>query len=58
MVKEIFYIWIAVFEITKQIRYVIYVLNKGKDYDYSCFNDKFYNDWNALEIETEQEING
>jgi hypothetical protein len=34
------------------------VLNKGKDYDYSCFNDRFYNDWNALEIETEQDMKG
>jgi hypothetical protein len=32
------------------------VLNKGEDYDYSCFNNKFYNDWNALEIKTEQDI--
>lgn len=27
------------------------VLNKGKIYSYSCFNDKFYNDWNSLELE-------
>lgn len=27
------------------------VLNKGRYYDYSCFNKRFYNDWNALEIE-------
>ncbi|MDD5022306.1 MAG: hypothetical protein PHR82_09300 [Endomicrobiaceae bacterium] len=27
------------------------VLNKGKIYDFSCFNDRFYNDWKALELE-------
>lgn len=27
------------------------VLNKGKKYTYDCFNDRFYNDWNALELE-------
>jgi uncharacterized protein YxjI len=32
------------------------VLNKGKDYDCSCFNARFYNDWNALEIEREQVV--
>lgn len=25
------------------------VLTKGKIYSYNCFNDRFYNDWNALE---------
>jgi len=25
------------------------VLKKGKIYTYNCFNDRFYNDWNALE---------
>ena len=28
-----------------------FVLTRGQTYDYSCFNDRFYNDWNALEIE-------
>ena len=91
MGKEVFYVWIAIFDNkadkichfyvlnTKDVKkfdninlptYQItdnqkttlkinkngVVLNKGKDHDYSCFNDKFYNDWNALEIETEQDI--
>lgn len=28
------------------------VVNKGKIYNYNCFNDKFYNNFNCLEIET------
>jgi hypothetical protein len=91
MGKEVFYVWIAVFDnktdkimsfyilntkdVTKfdSINLPTYqitdnqkttlkinkngvVLNKGEDCDYSCFNNKFYNDWNALEIETEQDI--
>lgn len=31
------------------------VLNKGKNYDYSCFNKRFYNDWNALELEIQRQ---
>jgi hypothetical protein len=27
------------------------VLNKGREYDYSCFNNRFFNDWNELELE-------
>jgi hypothetical protein len=27
------------------------VLNKGKEYDYSCFNKRFYSNWKALELE-------
>lgn len=27
------------------------VTKKGRKYDYSCFNKKFYNDWTALELE-------
>lgn len=30
------------------------VLNKGKQYDYSIFNNRFYADWGALELETKQ----
>lgn len=30
------------------------VLNKGKTYDYSCFNKRFYNDFGALELETKR----
>ncbi|MDR3113534.1 MAG: hypothetical protein LBU09_04080 [Endomicrobium sp.] len=37
---------------TLRIRNTGEVLNKGKDYNYSCFNDRFFNDWSALEIET------
>ncbi|HQB61943.1 MAG TPA: hypothetical protein PK899_09835, partial [Spirochaetota bacterium] len=29
------------------------VLNKGANYDYSCFNAKFFQNWKALEIEME-----
>lgn len=29
------------------------VLNKGKNYDYSCFNNKFFQNWKVLEIELE-----
>lgn len=89
MGKEVFYVWIAIFDNkmdkichfyvlnTKNIRkfdninlacYQITdnqkttlkinkngeVLNIGK-YDYSCFNSKFYNDWNILEIETKDD---
>ncbi|GMO68005.1 MAG: hypothetical protein Nk1A_6590 [Endomicrobiia bacterium] len=85
MGKEVFYVWIAVFDNktdktchfymlnTKDIKkfdninlpaYQItdnqrttlrinkngVVLSKGKDYDYSCFNDRFYNDWSSLEL--------
>lgn len=32
------------------------VLNKGKIYSYSCFNDKFYNDWNSLELEINETL--
>ena len=27
------------------------VLKKGRNYDYSCFNNRFYNDWKILETE-------
>ncbi|MDR0977906.1 MAG: hypothetical protein LBL71_02585 [Endomicrobium sp.] len=36
---------------TLKIRSDGVVLNQGREYDYSCFNKKFYNDWNALELE-------
>lgn len=26
------------------------VLTEGKTHSYSCFNERFYNDWNALEM--------
>ena len=26
------------------------VLNEGRIYDFSCFNDRFYNDWGTLEL--------
>ena len=86
MGKEIFYIWIAVFNKPKEKLCHFYilntkdvekfdnidlptyqitdnqkttltihengqVLNKGIKYDYSCFNNHFYNDWHALELE-------
>ncbi|MDR3306719.1 MAG: hypothetical protein LBS61_03505 [Endomicrobium sp.] len=84
MGKEVFYVWIAIFDNTKEKKCHFYilntkdikkfdniqlptyqitdnqkttlkinidgsVLNKGKNYDYSCFNNRFYNDWKALE---------
>ena len=86
MGKEIFYVWIAVFDNpegkkchfyifnTKYVQkfdninlpcYQItdnqqthlyirddgYITNNGIKNDYSCFNQRFYNDWNSLEIE-------
>lgn len=36
---------------TLKIRNDGVVLNKGKKYDYGCFNEKFYNNWSALELE-------
>ena len=87
MGKEVFYVWIAVFEEHDEKKCHFYVFNSkdvvkfdninldtyvitdnqktnltihkdgfvtksGRKYDYSCFNNKFYNDWNVLEIET------
>jgi hypothetical protein len=87
MGKEIFYVWIAIFDektskichfyilntkdiekfdninlptyqitdnqkTTLRINKKGIVLNKGKNYNYSCFNNIFYNDWSILEIET------
>lgn len=89
MGNEIFYIWIAIFDKTKEKKCHFYILNtkdveqfdnlelptyqitdnqkttlkineegqvltKGKQYDYNCFNKRFYNDWNALELEIEK----
>lgn len=87
MGKEIFYIWIAVFDkprFEKRCHFYIFntkdvskfdnialdtyqitdnqkttlkinengtILNKGKLYDFSCFNKRFYEDWKALELE-------
>lgn len=87
MGKEVFYVWIAVFDIPhyeKKCHFYIFntkdverfdnikldvyqitdnqktsltigedgvVLNKGKKYDFSCFNKRFYEDWNSLELE-------
>ncbi len=86
MGKEVFYVWIAVFDNKEEKKAHFYilntkdvekfdninldtyqitdnqkttltiredgvVLNKGKQYDYSCFNNRFYNDWDALELE-------
>lgn len=86
MGKEVFYVWIAVFDnkddkkahfyilntkdvekfdninlatyqitdnqkTTLTIRTDGVVMNRGRIYDYSCFNDRFYNDWGALELE-------
>ena len=87
MGKEVFYIWIAVFDkpnFEKRCHFYIFntkyvskfdnisldtyqitdnqkttlkinengvVLNKGKSYDFSCFNNRFYEDWNSLELE-------
>jgi len=36
---------------TLKIRFDGVVLNEGKKYDYSCFNNKFYNNWKVLELE-------
>lgn len=87
MGKEVFYVWIAVFDYKDRKKAHFYilntkdvekfdnislptyqitdnqkttltirddgaVLNKGKRYNYACFNDRFYNDWGALELET------
>lgn len=90
MGKEVFYVWIAVFDIPhheKKCHFYIFntkdvvkfddirldtyqitdnqkttlrinrdgqVLNKGKKYDFSCFNKRFYEDWNSLELEIEK----
>jgi thiol-disulfide isomerase/thioredoxin len=86
MGKEVFYVWIAVFDTKKEktchfyilntkdvekfdnIKLPTYqitdnqkttlriradgaVLNEGKLYNYSCFNNRFYNNWDALELE-------
>lgn len=86
MGNEVFYVWIAVFDNTKEKKCHFYILNtkdvekfdnlnldtyqvtdnqkttlkidingcvltKGKIYDYSVFNTRFYNDFGALEIE-------
>jgi hypothetical protein len=86
MGKEVFYVWIAVFDNQKEktchfyilntkdverfdnIKLPTYqitdnqkttltirndgaVLNRGKIYNYDCFNNRFYNDWGALELE-------
>lgn len=86
MGKEVFYVWIAVFDqgSEKLCHYYVFnskdvslfddisldcyqvtdnqkttltirndgaVLNKGKIHDYDCFNNRFYNDFNALELE-------
>jgi hypothetical protein len=88
MGKEVFYVWIAIFnnkmhkvchfyvlntkdikkfddinletyqttdnqKTTLRINMSGVVLNKGNDYDYSCFNDMFYNHWDSLELEIE-----
>ena len=31
-----------------------FVTKQGSIYSYSCFNDRFYNDWGALELELKQ----
>jgi len=84
--KEMFYVWIAIFDETIEKKCHFYILNtkdveqfdniyldtyqvtdnqkttlkirndgfvltKGRFYDYSCFNNRFYNDFDALEIE-------
>ena len=86
MGTEVFYVWIAVFDNTKEKKCHFYILNtkdvemfdniqlptyqitdnqkttlkirndgvvltKGNIYDYSCFNNRFYNDFRALEKE-------
>lgn len=87
MGKEIFYIWIAVFDkprFEKRCHFYIFntkdvskfdninldtyqitdnqkttlkidengvVLNKGRLYNFSCFNNRFYEDWKSLELE-------
>lgn len=90
MGKEVFYIWIAVFDkpnFDKRCHFYIFntknvskfdnlelatyqitdnqkttlrinengvVLNKSKLYDFSCFNNRFYEDWDSLELETKE----
>ena len=84
MGKDIFYIWIEVFDTVQDKKTHFYIFNtkdvgcfdnislptyqitdnqkttliirndgvvltEGKTYNYSCFNDRFYNDWKALE---------
>lgn len=86
MGKEVFYVWIAVFDskIDKLCHFYIFntkdvkcfdntdlpcyqitdnqkteltirndgvITKNGRLYDYSCFNNKFYEHWNALELE-------
>ena len=32
------------------------VITRGRNYDYSCFNKRFYNDFNALELELKTKV--
>lgn len=85
MGKNVFYIWIAVFDTKQDKKAYFYIFNtkdvekfdninlptyqitdnqktsllirndgtvltEGKTHSYSCFNERFYNDWNALEM--------
>jgi len=89
---EVFYVWIAVFDNTKEKTCHFYILNskdvkrfddielptyqitdnqkttliirndgvvlsEGRIHDYRCFNERFYNDWGALEIEKKNSSN-